>query len=188
MKIVIDGNIGSGKTTQLTKLENKDFNVKREPIEDWPLELYYSDPTKWGLYFQLIVLKSHARYISGDAGIYERFPGSGTQVFWPLMEKTPAEDSVYQAMYKRHGWNPDVYIWINTSPYQCFNNMKTRDQSGDVSVSLEYLENLNKNYEKLFESMNCLKYEINGNESIDKVHEQILKIIETQYYKNGKPM
>ena len=104
------------------------------------------------------------------------------------MEKTPAEDSVYQAMYKRHGWNPDVYIWINTSPYQCFNNMKTRDQSGDVSVSLEYLENLNKNYEKIFESMNCLKYEINGSESIDTVHEQILKIIEAHYYKNGKPM
>ena len=148
MKLVIDGNIGSGKTTQLTKLEEKGFRVKREPIDEWPLELYYSDPIKWGLYFQLIVLKSHSYTFSDCSGIYERFPGSGTQVFWPLMEKNSAEDSVYQEMYKRHGWNPDVYIWINTSPEQCLNNMKNRKQSGDTSVSLEYLEKAIKRDEK----------------------------------------
>ncbi len=188
MKLVIDGNIGSGKTTQLTKLEENGFRVKREPIDEWPLELYYSDPIKWGLYFQLIVLKSHSYTFSDCSGIYERFPGSGTQVFWPLMEKNSAEDSVYQEMYKRHGWNPDVYVWINTSPEQCLHNMKNRKQSGDTSVSLEYLEKLHSNYENMFSSMNCLKFEINGNNTINSVHEQILKIVNEYYLKNGEPV
>lgn len=183
MKIVIDGNIGSGKTTQLCELEKKGFKIKREPIDDWPLELYYSDPAKWGLYFQLIVLKSHSRIIRDSNAIYERFPGSGTQVFWPLMEKNSGEDSVYQAMYERHGWDPDIYIWIHTTPEKCFDNIKTRTQSGDTSVSLEYLENLDTNYTKMFTSLTCLKFEINGNNSIEVVHNQILKIVKEYYYK-----
>ena len=126
--------------------------------------------------------------MSGNNGIYERFPGSGTQVFWPLMEKNSAEDSVYQAMYKRHGWDPDIYIWIHTSPDRCFDNMKNRTQSGDVSVSLEYLENLDTNYNSMFDSLDCLKFEIDGNDSIDIVHNQILKIVEYYYKTDDESM
>jgi hypothetical protein len=36
MKIVIDGNIGSGKTTQLGLLEQKGWKLRREPIDKWP--------------------------------------------------------------------------------------------------------------------------------------------------------
>ena len=51
-KIVIDGNIGSGKTTQLDLLEQQGkYNIKKEPIEKWPLDLYYSDPKRWGFLF-----------------------------------------------------------------------------------------------------------------------------------------
>ena len=56
MKSVIDGNIGCGKTTQLKILENIGFNVRYEPIEDWPLDLFYSDMERWGFLFQIVVL------------------------------------------------------------------------------------------------------------------------------------
>jgi deoxyadenosine/deoxycytidine kinase len=38
MRIVIDGNIGAGKTTQLGLLEKIGYTVRREAIDDWPLE------------------------------------------------------------------------------------------------------------------------------------------------------
>jgi predicted ATPase len=41
MKVVIDGNIGSGKTTQLGLLEKAGYIVRREPIDQWPLEEFY---------------------------------------------------------------------------------------------------------------------------------------------------
>ena len=58
MNIVIGGNISSGKTTQLNFLESIGCEVKREPIEKWPLDLYYSDEERWGFLFQMIVLQT----------------------------------------------------------------------------------------------------------------------------------
>ena len=55
-KIVIDGNIGAGKTTQLNRIEKLGFRVVKEPIEQWPLDLFYSDPERWGFLFQMVRL------------------------------------------------------------------------------------------------------------------------------------
>ena len=181
MKIVIDGNIASGKTTQLNLLEQQNFKVKREPIEDWPLELYYGNPEQWGLFFQLIVLKTHSRIVKDESCIYERFPGSGTQVFWPIMKKNPSEDLVYQEAYRRYGWEPDIFIWIHTSPSKCWNNVQTRNQDGDKSITSTYLDTLDTQYEKMFNSLKCLKFEINGNDTVEQVHNEILKIINNYY-------
>jgi deoxyadenosine/deoxycytidine kinase len=178
LKFVVDGNIGSGKTTQLNLLEAKGYRVKREPIEDWPLELYYTDPARWGLSFQLTVLQSHSQLIDDpNLCIYERYPGSGTRVFWPLMEKTAGEDSVYKHAFELQGWEPDIFIWINTPPTKCYENITRREQSGDKSVSTDYLEQLHLKYEEMFEKLDCTKFKINGDQSIEKVHEEIMKII-----------
>lgn len=181
LKIVIDGNIASGKTTQLNLLEQKGFKVKREPIEEWPLELYYSDPARWGLSFQLTVLKSHSQLVDGEGPcIYERYPGSGTQVFWPLMNMSEMEDSVYQHAYKMQGWEPDLFIWLETTPEQCYKNIETRHQSGDKSVSYDYIEKLHENYNTMFEKLVCKKFKVNGNRKIHEVHEEILSILNSR--------
>ena len=176
VKIVIDGNISSGKTTQLNKLEKSGFKVKREPINDWPLELYYSDPKRWGLAFQLKVLESHFQTEQEDC-IYERFPGSGIDVFWPIMEKTQIEDEIYKSMYSHLGWIPDIYILIDKSPKLCYSHLVERGQTGDESVSFEYIEKLYKNYNIMFEKLYCIKVKINGDQSIHQVHQDIIKFI-----------
>jgi deoxyadenosine/deoxycytidine kinase len=180
MKIVIDGNIGSSKSTQLNLLEKAGFAVKREPIEDWPLELYYSDPERWGLAFQLRVLQSHSELIPDvPLCIYERFPSSGASVFWPLMKKTKEEDAVFQHIHNLQKWTPDVYIYLDVPPKLCFKRIQDRNQDGDSSVTLEYLETLDKQYEKMFNELeNCKKYIIDADDSVDAVHDQIIKIIQ----------
>jgi hypothetical protein len=64
MKIVIDGNIGAGKTTQLNLLESKGFKVHREPIEKWPLELF---PQEVGSHLSIDYLRNF-----GTQGWYTR--------------------------------------------------------------------------------------------------------------------
>ena len=62
MKIVIDGSIGAGKSTQidiLSKVTGK--NVIKEPIHEWPLDLFYQDPSRWGLTMQVAVLNSYVK-------------------------------------------------------------------------------------------------------------------------------
>jgi deoxyadenosine/deoxycytidine kinase len=175
MNIVIGGNISSGKTTQLNFLESLGCKVKREPIEKWPLELYYKDEERWGFLFQMIVLQTLEK-VNYDC-IYESCPYSSKNVFWPLMKKTKEEDIAYRDAYKYYGWKPDLYILIDKTPELCYEHLLQRHQSGDSGVTLEYLEKLHKKYQELFEKLDCKKFKINGNQPINKVNLEIVKII-----------
>lgn len=177
MKIVIDGNIGSGKSTQLKLLETKGVPVKYEPIEDWPLDMYYSNPTRWGFLFQIIILQT-LKTVKGFS-VYERSPLSSLNVFWELMSKTPEEDLAYRRAYDMYAWYPDVYIYINTSPDTCYNHITKRTQDGDSAVDMELLNRLDKQYLKMYEKITCSRYMVDGNKPINEVNDSITKIINT---------
>ena len=70
MKIVIDGNIGAGKTTQLSLLKRLGARVFKEPIEEWPLKEFYANPKKGIFPLQMAVLRT---VCDQGPGIYERF-------------------------------------------------------------------------------------------------------------------
>jgi len=179
MKVVIDGNISSGKTSQLNLLKKSGFDIRQEPIENWPLEKYYNDPVGFGFVFQLIVLQSHSRIVDSPACIYERFPGSGLNVFWPLMHKSDIENKTMHRIYNKLKWDPDIYIFINKSPKLCYEHLLKRNQTGDNSVSLEYLEQIDEQYQKYFDTLECPKYKIDGNNSVEHIHCEILNLIKT---------
>jgi len=175
MNIVIGGNISSGKTTQLNFLESIGCEVKREPIEKWPLDLYYSDEERWGFLFQMIVLQTLEKVEYNC--IYESCPYSSKNVFWPLMKKTPEEEQSYEKAYEHYGWKPDLYILIDKTPELCYEHLLKRNQAGDTGVTLDYLQKLHLKYQELFEKLDCKKYKINGNQNIKNVNNDIVKII-----------
>lgn len=174
-KIVIDGNIGAGKTSQLDMLEKQGYRVKREPIEQWPLELFYSNPERWGFLFQMKILQTLT--CDDDTLIYERCPQSSHDVFWKLMKKTQEEDDVYNTAYKSQGWGPDVYIYIHTPPQVCKERINIREQSGDWGVDLKYLKDLNDKYLDMYNNLTCKKHMIDGTMSQYDILKKITTII-----------
>lgn len=177
MKIVIDGIIASGKSTQLNLLEKRGFTVQREPIDEWPLDLYYSDPERWGFLFQMLILQT-LKTLPGFV-IYERSPLSSKEVFWEIMKKTELEDKVYKTAFLWMGWIPDVYIFIDTPVHIAYSRLKNRKQEGDSSVTYEYLEELNSKYKKMFsEAVTCDKYIIDGCDSEFEINKNICSIIQ----------
>ena len=181
MKIVIDGNIGSGKTTQINLLESKGYQVFREPIDKWPLELFYSDPERWGLTFQLIILET----LKPLDGIHERCPLTTKDVFWRNLTKTPEEDRVYQWTYGHHGWGPDIYIFLNKPPDMCMKHIQKRNQSGDSGVTIDLLNRLDKNYRDMWDTINCPKWKLDATTTPEIIHEKILNIVNDYMSKEG---
>lgn len=175
MKIVIDGNIGSGKTTQINLLEDLGFRVKREPIEQWPLDLFYSDMERWGLTFQLVVL--HTLRTDQINTIFERSPLSAREIFWTSLKKTPLEDQVFNWAYDREAWYPDVYILLDKDPKMCHKHIQTRGQEGDSGVSMEYLTSLDEKYRAMFNRITCPKYKVDASQSREQIHENIVTIV-----------
>ena len=74
--VVVEGNIGSGKTTFLDHFMKKEMvQVVTEPVEEWRnvgghnlLQLMYENPSRWShlfqSYVQLTMLKNHVEGIS----------------------------------------------------------------------------------------------------------------------------
>lgn len=175
-RIVIDGNIGSGKSTQVKLLEQEGFTVLTEQIDDWPLEDFYKDPTRFALPLQLAVLKSFQK---PGVQIYERSPESSREVFWKMLlddgTVNVEDDKKYREAYKLSGWYPDVHIYIDTPPQVCFERLKSRKQIGDYSISLEYIKKIDMYY-KIYTMAGCA-HRIDGRLTPTQILEQILWVI-----------
>jgi deoxyadenosine/deoxycytidine kinase len=181
MKIVIDGNIGSGKTTQLGLLEQKGWKVRREPIDKWPLEEFYKDPKRWAFYFHMVILQTLRPVDTKHNIIYERSLLSSRWVFWPvLLNKgivTKEENDIYDKFYTHYAWYPDLYIFLSKDLDLAWEHIQKRDQAGDGGVSREYLCELDTEYKKLIMKVPCKVYIVNANQSVDEIHKEICSIL-----------
>jgi deoxyadenosine/deoxycytidine kinase len=177
-RVTIDGNIGSGKTTQLQLLRNEGFSVVTEPIQEWPLDLFYSDKSRWGLLLQLSILGTFNRHTEG-LQVYERSPYSSHSVFWRMLVDnnivSSHEDSLCTEMYRIHGWQPDVHVYIRTNPKTCHERIMSRHQTGDACLTLDYLTKIHEYHERYIISENT--HIIEGDQDPTTIHEQILDVI-----------
>ena len=179
-KIVIDGTIGAGKTTQLNMLADKGFTVHREPIHEWPLDEFYKDPSRWAFYFHMVILLGQKPTFSG---IHERSILSSRWVFWNLLLKkglvTEMEDKTYLKFFEKFKWIPDKYIFLMKTPQKAYEHIQARGQAGDKGVTLEYLKELDDEYTKFISIVSklCKVYVIDAEQEPEKIHQEILRII-----------
>jgi deoxynucleoside kinase len=196
MKISIDGNIGSGKSTVMSRIcQELRMPVFLEPVDEWKdwLKLFYTDTTRWGMSFNLKVLMSFNKwkYINVPA-VYERSPMANRYVFAQLQsennEMNDLETALFHELYKNFAWTPDVVIYIRTDPEVSMERMKQRARDCENCVPLEYLKAVHEKYEKLYASpvvnpkltINneiCKVFTVDGNQDADYVYNQVVSII-----------
>ena len=185
MKIVIDGNIGCGKTTMIKRL-NDDMRIPifLEPLHKWNdlLSLFYEDPQKWAFSFNLEVLLTFNEWKENNfPAIYERNPQSCRYVFTENNFESghlhPLQMEVFKKIYERLAWVPDILIYIRTDPQICYKRMQERGRNCESSVSLDYLQKIHDKYEKLM--MDSHVHIIDGNRDKDEVYVEVLKIVQS---------
>lgn len=172
MKIAIEGNIGSGKTTQLNLL-SKSWPVYTEPVHLWPLDEFYSDPKNQGFHMQTAVL---ATFSDNGPGVYERSPRSSKEIF-SNFEGKPAEQMTYDLLYHRLGWDPDYWIFLESDPELCFKKVQGRRGPGDSYVTLEYIKKIDKKYRDFQESVSDRSFVVNADRPVHEVYDTITTIL-----------
>ena len=161
MHIAIAGNIGSGKTT-LTKMLCKHYNwiPRFEEIDNNPyIEDYYKDMKRWCFNLEIFFLKhrfrdileiaKHQDTVVQDRSIYEGVYvfAQGNRDMGHLSERdfdtylSLFEQMVGQVRY------PDLMIYLRCSVPHLVDNIQKRNRNYEQSISLDYLESINRRYE-----------------------------------------
>ena len=140
-RIALEGLIGAGKSTLLKRMNRG----VQEPVEQWTLlPSFYADHDRWAFPLQMQILLTQAD--APTDGLFERSPHSALHVF--ARDTLRAEEwDLLHAWSDRCGWVPDMIVFLRATPELCLERVKQRNRAGEESMTLEYLQTLERKYE-----------------------------------------
>tara|TARA_B110000858_G_C17790909_1_gene469854 strand:+ start:1740 stop:2321 length:582 start_codon:yes stop_codon:yes gene_type:complete len=190
--ISIEGNIGSGKSTVLSKLSEKGYTVLPEIVkkwnkEDW-LNDFYESPEENGFSFQMKVLYSH---LSKENDIkktnYPIFTERSAYTSHNCFGRLLYEDELiskrnYYLMndyYESFCKLPTKIIYLKTDPKVCLERIKTRGRETEINISIDYLNKLHLKHENFLITTppDCDIITLDGNLSEEKLYKKIAKLM-----------
>ncbi|MBR6275767.1 MAG: deoxynucleoside kinase [Prevotella sp.] len=161
MYIAIAGNIGSGKST-LTRMLARHYRWEAcyESVDTNPyLEDYYRDIRRWSFNLEVYFLKERFRDLlnilqSGRDVIQDRTIYEGVYVFMQNNREmgylSKRDYDTYMELFEQmmavvH--MPDLMIYLRASVPHLVGNIQKRGRDYELTMNLEYLENLNHRYD-----------------------------------------
>ena len=203
MIISFEGNIGSGKSTLIQELKNdkngSEYKFIPENLEKYKiwLDLYYKNMGKYALGFQMEVLLSHLKNKSimnkTSINFIERSPLTCIEIFGKYLLDNDIlsneEQNLCKEYCKEYGWIPEYIIYIKTDPNICLERINKRNRNGESSISLKYLQDIDKLYNELPNIYTSIKfYVVNGNEDeitvFRNVNDILNKIVKDEHLNN----
>lgn len=161
MHIGIAGNIGCGKTT-LTRMlsEHYGWTPKYESVTYNPyLEDYYKDIERWSYNLETYFLAQRFQDLleiakSDDVIIQDRTILEGVHIFVAnnkaMGNLSDRDFDTYMQLFDlmmSMVREPDLLIYLKSSVPHLVSQIQKRGREYEKSISIEYLENLNKRYE-----------------------------------------
>jgi deoxyadenosine/deoxycytidine kinase len=171
--VSIEGNIGIGKSTFINILKKKwhgGCEVVSEPVDIWKklinsdgkniLQTFYEDIPRWAYSFQNVacitrmmkieeaISTTNHKYIFLDRSL-----GTDKNVFEAMLHDDGKLNQIEHSMYNLwcdfyHKYvrpqDNQIYIYLKASSNTCADRIKKRGRIEEESISLEYLEGLNK--------------------------------------------
>jgi len=169
--LIIEGNIGAGKSTFLKILQNRlACQIVYEPHEQWQdiegtgnlLDNFYKDSTRWAYTFQSYAFitrtlkqKEYALKNPYSTQILERSVFSDRHCFAKNLFESGSMSKLEWSLYLEwfnwflddHVKKPDGFIYLKTSPETCYKRLLKRNRKEEEAVPLEYLQKLHNKHE-----------------------------------------
>lgn len=197
--IVIEGNIGSGKTTLAMKMaELFDARLILETFEDNPfLPKFYEDNERYAFPVELSFLAARYRQLKEiqEKDLFHRFTISDYHFFKSLIF---ASETLLQDEYKLYRQLfdivsemvpiPDLYVYIHRPTDVLLDFIAKRGREYEKSIDAEYLKKIQDGYFRFFKDhpeLPILVVDV-GNldfENSDVVFREVIKLLEFDYPK-----
>lgn len=196
MRVVIDGNIGCGKSTLIQSLKElyKSITILEENVDEWKpyLTEFYKDMKSNSLKFQMKVLEHHLHCgkitseSSDSISIHERSPLSCIEIFGKdLLTSGFLKEIDIQLMKSYNtklGWKPDIIIYLKSDTNIASSRCIERSREGEDTIPISYLNNISELYNKLYEKDisnqdEYIVYTVNANNEKSVVLKEVDEII-----------
>lgn len=168
--VLVEGNIGSGKSTFLDHFKQIP-EVERipEPVDRWRdaggfnlLQMMYEDPARWSLTFQtfvqLTMVENHTKNTNKSVKIMERSLYSAKYCFVENLVKSGkmprSEYEVLAAWFNYLMSSPgmdlgvDLIVYMRTDPGVAMDRVQGRKRGEEHLIPLQYLEDLHNLHEE----------------------------------------
>jgi deoxyguanosine kinase len=196
--VVIEGNIGAGKTTLASRIAGQ-FNAHLilEKFADNPfLPKFYNDPVKYSFPLELSFLASRYKQLKEELVPQDLFKSFSIADYYFMKSLvfaastlTGDEYSLYrQIFYIIYGSlpKPDIYVYLHLNPERLMENIKKRGRNYEKSITREYLQKIQDSYFAFFKQDPENKYLVIDINDIDFVANEnhYSKIIDTIFFDN----
>lgn len=187
-KILIEGNIGSGKTTVLTAIEAPFYLKKFELVDKYAdiLKQFYENPKQYAFALQKRIAQINLE-IEDEVdrpAVFERSLESGIYIFSDMLNKDGLiEDHEMEQL--RYFLNFSIpiaaFIYIDVDLDTCLERIKARGRPGEELITKDYLLRLSRNMDAMYDKYEktgipCIKIS-NATGCLEKTAQQIDKFI-----------
>jgi deoxyadenosine/deoxycytidine kinase len=194
--VVIEGNIGAGKTTLAKRIADQ-FNARLilESFADNPfLPRFYEDPEKYSFPLELSFLANRFRQLKDELVEQDLFKSFTVADYYFMKSLVFAastlsgdEYNLYrQIFYIIYGSlpKPDIYVYLHLRPERLLINIEKRGRTYEKSISSEYLKKIQDNYFSFFKQNPENKYLVIDINEIDFVENEshYTRIVDTIFY------
>jgi deoxyguanosine kinase len=199
--IVIEGNIGAGKTTLATMIA-QEYNAKLilERFADNPfLPRFYEDPSRYSFPLELSFLADRYRQLKDELVEQDLFRSFTVADYYFMKSlvfasKTLEKDeyNLYrQIFYIIYGSlpKPDLYVYLHVTPERLLKNIALRGREYEKSITTEYLTGIQESYFTFFRQNPENRYLVLDIRDIDFVlhHEDYKKVTDMIFEEPVKP-
>jgi deoxyguanosine kinase len=194
--VVIEGNIGAGKTTLAGRISDQ-FNAHLilEHFADNPfLPKFYNDPEKYSFPLELSFLASRYKQLKEELVPQDLFKSFSIADYYFMKSLvfasstlTGDEYNLYrQIFYIIYGSlpKPDIYVYLHLKPERLLENIKRRGRNYEKSITKEYLQRIQDSYFSFFKQNPENKYLVLDVNDIDFVENEshYSKVIDTIFF------
>ncbi len=170
--IVIEGNIGAGKTS-LVEMISQEFNAKPilERYKDNPfLPKFYKEPERYAFPLEMSFLADRYQQLLDDIGQYDLFKDfmiadydRYKSLIFSQVTLQEEEYVLYKRLHEmmyRDMPKPDLYVYLYQNTERLLKNIKKRGRSYEKEIDAGYLEKINQGYLDFIKSQHQLNVKI----------------------------
>ena len=203
--LVIEGNIGAGKTTLATMLADEtNSRLILEQFSDNPfLARFYEEPERYAFQLELSFLSERYQQIKTELGHPDLFGQSVISDYYLaksfIFSKHNLKDDemiLFEKLFSIISLQvprPDLYVYLHLPVERLLENIRERGRSYEQNIKAEYLKELQEGYFGFFKSQTELKIVVIDASTLDFVnknsdYQKIKKFIFDGEFKAGLNM